>query len=236
MPEMSFGKIVLLMLVALLVFGAKKIPEIGQGLGKGIREFKKSLTDTQDALNAPVHDDRAPGPQRIMDAEERQAAGGRRAEAIVAVTHRREDARRKTGSPRNAETPSCVLHLLASYRGGLSDSLRGLRRFGLRVGLEDVVAPIHDLGRGPQVGEVLANPLLAHAADRVAPQLVPVLDERPGVGGDVLQDPDHVEPFRRVDHAAEGTLRQPERGAHDLRILRAGTRCGSTGRTPGSEA
>jgi sec-independent protein translocase protein TatA len=76
MPEMSFGKIVLLMLVALLVFGAKKIPEIGQGLGKGIREFKKSLTDTQDALNAPVHDDRAPGPQRIMDADERKPPTG----------------------------------------------------------------------------------------------------------------------------------------------------------------
>ena len=76
MPEFGFGKIVVIMLVALLVFGAKRIPEIGQGLGKGIREFKKSLTDTQDALNAPVHDDRAPGPQRIMDPESRPAPTG----------------------------------------------------------------------------------------------------------------------------------------------------------------
>ncbi|HEY4321843.1 MAG TPA: twin-arginine translocase TatA/TatE family subunit [Gemmatimonadales bacterium] len=65
--EIGFGEILVLVMVFLLVFGAKKIPEIGQGLGKGIREFKKSLSDTQAALNAPVNDDQAPGPQRMMD-------------------------------------------------------------------------------------------------------------------------------------------------------------------------
>jgi TatA/E family protein of Tat protein translocase len=74
--EIGFGEIIVLLLIFLLVFGAKKIPEIGQGLGKGIREFKKSLSDTQDALNAPTHDDRAPGPQRMMDQENRPASGG----------------------------------------------------------------------------------------------------------------------------------------------------------------
>jgi len=74
--EWGPGKIMIIMLVALLVFGAKRIPEIGQGLGKGIREFKKSLSDTQDALNAPMTDDRAPGPQRMMDAESRPAPTG----------------------------------------------------------------------------------------------------------------------------------------------------------------
>ena len=74
--EIGFGEILVLLLVFLLVFGAKRIPEIGQGLGKGIREFKKSLSDTQEALNAPTHDDRAPGPQRIMDTESRSAPSG----------------------------------------------------------------------------------------------------------------------------------------------------------------
>lgn len=74
--ELGAGKIILIMLVALLVFGAKRIPEIGQGLGKGIREFKKSLNDAQDALNSPMTDDRAPGPQRMMDAENRPAPTG----------------------------------------------------------------------------------------------------------------------------------------------------------------
>jgi len=74
--EIGFGEILLIALVFLVLFGAKKIPEIGQGLGKGIREFKKSLSDTQDAINAPMMDDRAPGPQRLMDKEERPAPTG----------------------------------------------------------------------------------------------------------------------------------------------------------------
>jgi sec-independent protein translocase protein TatA len=74
--EFGAGKIIVIMLIALLVFGAKRIPEIGQGLGKGIREFKKSLTDAQDALNTPMTDDRTPGPQRMMDTENRPAPTG----------------------------------------------------------------------------------------------------------------------------------------------------------------
>lgn len=74
--ELGMGEILIILVVFLLLFGAKKIPEIGQGLGKGIREFKRSLSDAQDAINAPVHDDRAPGPQRIMETENRPAPSG----------------------------------------------------------------------------------------------------------------------------------------------------------------
>ena len=38
-------EMILIMLVLLLVFGAKRLPELGSGLGKGIREFKKSMKD-----------------------------------------------------------------------------------------------------------------------------------------------------------------------------------------------
>ena len=45
-------------LIILLVFGAKRIPEIAQGLGKGITEFKKAARDVtseiDSATNAPV--------------------------------------------------------------------------------------------------------------------------------------------------------------------------------------
>ena len=37
-------------LVFLIFFGAKKIPDLAQGLGKGIREFKKAVKDVQDDL------------------------------------------------------------------------------------------------------------------------------------------------------------------------------------------
>jgi sec-independent protein translocase protein TatA len=36
---------VFIMVVLLLIFGAKRLPELGSGLGKGIREFKRSMRD-----------------------------------------------------------------------------------------------------------------------------------------------------------------------------------------------
>jgi sec-independent protein translocase protein TatA len=37
------GELIIVLIVVLLVFGANKIPALGDGLGKGIRNFKKSL-------------------------------------------------------------------------------------------------------------------------------------------------------------------------------------------------
>jgi sec-independent protein translocase protein TatA len=50
MPNLGFMEIMILLVVVLLVFGAKRLPEIGASMGKGIREFKRSITDTQDAV------------------------------------------------------------------------------------------------------------------------------------------------------------------------------------------
>jgi sec-independent protein translocase protein TatA len=46
-------EILLILLVVLLLFGAKRLPEVGSSIGKGIREFKRSITDTQDAIMSP---------------------------------------------------------------------------------------------------------------------------------------------------------------------------------------
>ena len=45
--NLGAGEIILILLVILLLFGAKKIPELAQGLGKGMKEFKKSLEKLQ---------------------------------------------------------------------------------------------------------------------------------------------------------------------------------------------
>ena len=60
----GFWEVMILGLVVLLVFGAKRLPEIGSSLGKGIREFKKSFTETQDAITAPITE----SPARQIDA------------------------------------------------------------------------------------------------------------------------------------------------------------------------
>jgi sec-independent protein translocase protein TatA len=48
--NLGAGEILIIALVILLLFGAKKIPELAQGLGKGIREFKKGLKDVGDEI------------------------------------------------------------------------------------------------------------------------------------------------------------------------------------------
>lgn len=89
MFEFGIEKILLIMVVVLVLFGAKRIPEIGSSLGRGIREFKRSVNDLQNDLHTPElhgganegrpvsprteptpappeHDDSGPEPKRLL--------------------------------------------------------------------------------------------------------------------------------------------------------------------------
>ena len=46
-------EILVIGLIILVLFGAKRIPEFMQGLGKGVREFKKAAKDIQDEIEKP---------------------------------------------------------------------------------------------------------------------------------------------------------------------------------------
>lgn len=50
--NLGTGEIILIVLVVLILFGAKKIPELAQGIGKGMREFKKSLKDVEEDIKS----------------------------------------------------------------------------------------------------------------------------------------------------------------------------------------
>jgi sec-independent protein translocase protein TatA len=76
--DIGIEKIFLLMIVVLLLFGAKRIPEIGSSIGRGIREFKRSVNDLQNEVHAsdsaplrpapPVPRDQPPAPLGPEDA------------------------------------------------------------------------------------------------------------------------------------------------------------------------
>jgi sec-independent protein translocase protein TatA len=51
--------LLLILLVALLVLGPKRLPEVGRGLGKGIRDFRSSLAGVEDHTSVPFEDERA---------------------------------------------------------------------------------------------------------------------------------------------------------------------------------
>lgn len=57
-------EMVLIFLAILLLFGAKRLPELAKGLGQGIREFKRAMKDTTDEVKGSV-DVRPTDPNRI---------------------------------------------------------------------------------------------------------------------------------------------------------------------------
>ena len=48
--NLGAGEIILIVLVVLLLFGAKKIPELARGIGKGMSEFKKGIKDVENEI------------------------------------------------------------------------------------------------------------------------------------------------------------------------------------------
>jgi sec-independent protein translocase protein TatA len=50
--NIGFSELMLILVVVLLLFGAKRLPEVGSSIGKGIREFKRSLSDIQDTISS----------------------------------------------------------------------------------------------------------------------------------------------------------------------------------------
>ena len=67
--NLGFGELLLIMVIFLLVFGAKRLPEIGGAVGKGIREFKRSMREVNEEIDRP-----APPPEqrRLQSPEDQQ--------------------------------------------------------------------------------------------------------------------------------------------------------------------
>jgi sec-independent protein translocase protein TatA len=59
-PTLAFlgwPEIVAILVIVLILFGAKKLPELAKGLGQGIKEFKKASADVQNDLRRAVEEE-----------------------------------------------------------------------------------------------------------------------------------------------------------------------------------
>jgi sec-independent protein translocase protein TatA len=81
MPHFSFMELVIIMVVILLLFGAKRIPEIAGSVGKGIKEFKKEMNDIERGVSSTdvgppprltSEDLQRPSTQSTSDVEQRE--------------------------------------------------------------------------------------------------------------------------------------------------------------------
>jgi sec-independent protein translocase protein TatA len=57
-------EMVLILAVVLVIFGAKKLPELAKGLGQGIKEFKKATREVSDEVTAAM-EETPPPPKRL---------------------------------------------------------------------------------------------------------------------------------------------------------------------------
>jgi len=69
--NLGFMEIALILVVVLLLFGARRLPEIGASFGKSIREFKRGLSDVDKSIReADTRAERLPGGEPVMRQEE----------------------------------------------------------------------------------------------------------------------------------------------------------------------
>ena len=54
--NLGTGEIVAIVLVVLLLFGGKKIPELMRGLGKGVKSFKQGMNEVEEEIKKPLED------------------------------------------------------------------------------------------------------------------------------------------------------------------------------------
>jgi sec-independent protein translocase protein TatA len=53
MPGIGAPEIIVVLIIALVVFGPKRLPELGRSIGRGMREFKESVTGKDDDEDRP---------------------------------------------------------------------------------------------------------------------------------------------------------------------------------------
>ncbi len=77
MPGLT--ELVLILAIALIIFGPRKLPEIGRSIGRGIREFRSATTDVKKSINLDEVDDE----QEDEEAKAPQKAGQQQAETAA---------------------------------------------------------------------------------------------------------------------------------------------------------
>jgi sec-independent protein translocase protein TatA len=60
--NLGFGELMIIMIIVLVLFGAKRVPEISASFGKGIREFKRNLNDVESSVTGAVNSGRYDAP------------------------------------------------------------------------------------------------------------------------------------------------------------------------------
>ena len=73
MFNIGMPELILILVIALIVFGPGKLPDIGSALGKAVREFRRATTQTIDAADESDKKKPAEEPKKIEDGKKPEA-------------------------------------------------------------------------------------------------------------------------------------------------------------------
>lgn len=75
--NLGFTELMMILIIVLVLFGARRVPEIGASIGKGIREFKKNISDVnrdvREPLREPAASDRLGAGETVSNRVEEEA-------------------------------------------------------------------------------------------------------------------------------------------------------------------
>ncbi len=57
MPSIGFGEIVIILLFALIIFGPRRLPEMGRTIGRGLKEFRSAAADLKQELDVELEEE-----------------------------------------------------------------------------------------------------------------------------------------------------------------------------------
>jgi sec-independent protein translocase protein TatA len=74
-PSIGFGEILIILVIALIVFGPRRLPEMGKTIGRSLREFRRATNDIRSEITADLDDEppRLTVEERARQIEERRA-------------------------------------------------------------------------------------------------------------------------------------------------------------------
>jgi sec-independent protein translocase protein TatA len=76
-PSIGFGEILIILVIALIVFGPRRLPEMGKTVGRSLREFRRATSEIRSEITADLEDEppRLTVEERARQIKERRARG-----------------------------------------------------------------------------------------------------------------------------------------------------------------
>jgi sec-independent protein translocase protein TatA len=97
---LGIWELLIILVVVLLIFGPRRLPEMAKGIGQSVREFRKGIRDMKDDFEAGSKDDQ---PTKKQSSSVHEKAEERPAAATTAAAASKNDADDETSADKNAD-------------------------------------------------------------------------------------------------------------------------------------